>query len=169
LSALVHAGDRYEIKPSTKKEIYGQWCLDTEVISKGDGVSSLAQESFSEYVWQPDNICWHESLQPLQLRAARSQNPGAWLHVRAGAWGETKLGQVAHLGIGWHQSAGGMSLAMVYGGCLSRAALLMRYHRREYPDNQLVGPGSGQLIRKAGHIGILAEGIGQSEVRKALG
>ena len=151
-----------------------------EVISKGDGASSLAstQDSFpSEYVWQPGPInIWvgMNPSNPLQLRVLHAMRQR--LEARGCMFvpvpGEkTKLGQVAHLGIGFGVNLREeMSPATVYGRLPKpRGTVLMITTVENIQTTNLFDLARGQLIRKAGHIGILVEGdSARAEVRRAL-
>jgi hypothetical protein len=131
----------------------------------------------SEYVWQPDPINIWVGMNPsnhLQLRVLHAirQRLEARGCVFVQVPGEkTEFGSVAHLGVGFGVNLREeMSPVTVYGRLPKpRGTVLIITTVENIPTTNLFDLARGQLIRKAGHIGILVEGdVARAEVRRAL-
>ncbi len=140
-----------------------------DAASNGKGtISSVSTQATpaKEYKWQPPQINVWVSINPcnnLQLHVLRAIQ--ARLEAQGGIFvqvpGEkTELGSIVHLGIGF-----GVNLreevrpSAVYGRLPKpRGAALMITAVERIPEDNLFDLARGQLIRKAGQLGILVEG-----------
>lgn len=149
------------------------------VTSRIESVGSPASEKSptGKYVWQPRPInIWvgMNPFNPLQLHVLRA------LEERLRAQGcifvqmpgeQTELGPVAHLGIGFGANVREeIRPSAVYGRLPKpRGTALMITAVESMPQTDLFDLARGQLIRKAGQLGILVEGdLEGTRVRRAL-
>lgn len=138
----------------------------------------VTEDSLPEkYIWQPGPINIWVGMNPsnyLQLHVLRAiqqrlQSQGCNFVQVPGE--KTELGAVVHLGIGF-----GANLreeirpSAVYGRLPKpRGTVLMITAVESIPDTDLFDLARGQLVRKAGHLGILVEGdLEGTRVKRAL-
>jgi hypothetical protein len=151
-----------------------------KVTSSVDGAASpliTEDSSTREYIWQPSPInIWiamnpanHLQLHVLHAIKERLETQGC---IFVQVPGEiTELGSVVHLGVGF-----GANLreeirpSAVYGRLPKpRGTVLMITAIENMPETDLFDLARGQLLRKAGQLGILVEGdLGGPNVRRAL-
>lgn len=148
----------------------------TSVESASSRVSAEVSP-MKEYIWRPRplnvwvgmNPCNNLQLHVLRAIQARLETQGCIFVQVPGE--KTELGSAVHLGIGF-----GVNLreeirpSAVYGRLPKpRGSALMITSVESIPNGNLFDLARGQLIRKAGQIGILVEGdLGGTKVTKAL-